>query len=441
MIPTRDFTKGIIDRALELSKADGAQVTVEASREANLRYANTEVSTSGDTTNLVVSVRSFFGKQSGASSINQLDDDSLERAVRRSEETARYAPEDPEAMPLLGPQEYAVRDLWDDATVEADPQLRAEVAAKAIALGKKRDLQMAGFFTNAGYASALGNSNGLFAFDRRTLVTFSNTARTKGGSGWAGTNSDTLARMNAPALVETAARKAELSANARPMEPGSYTVILEPSAVADLITYFAFQFDARAAAEGRSFFAKKGGGTRIGEKVVSEKVTIFTDPADLRAPGMAYANEGLPTRRMMLLEDGVLRNLSHSRFWAQKMKAEPTPTPQNLIMEGGSGSLEDLIRDTKDAILVTRLWYIRFLDPQTVLLTGLTRDGNFKVTNGRIRHAVQNFRWNDSPVSVLSNIEAMSEAVRARGSESEDFSIVCPAIRTKFHFSSPSEAV
>ncbi|HVR42370.1 MAG TPA: TldD/PmbA family protein [Thermoanaerobaculia bacterium] len=441
MSATREETKAIVERALALSKADGAQVSVEASREANLRYAHNEVSTSGDTSNLVVTVRSIFGKRSGASSINQIDDESLERAVRRSEETARFAPEDPEAMPLPGAQEYAVRDVYDEATVDADPGLRAEVAAKAIALGKKRNLEMAGFFTNAGYGSALGNSNGLFAFDRRTLVTFSNTARTPGGSGWAGTNSDTLAQMNAPALVETAARKAELSRNARAMEPGTYTVILEPSAVADLISYLAFQLNARSADEGRTFFAKKGGGNRIGEKVVSEKVTIRTDPADPRAPGSVFANDGLPTRKMPLIENGVLRNLSYSRFWAQKMEAEPTPTPQNLIMEGGSGSLADLIRDTKDAILVTRLWYIRFLDPQTILLTGLTRDGVFKVTGGRIRHAVKNFRWNDSPVSVLSGIEAMSREVRARGSESEDFSVICPAIRTKFHFSSPSDAV
>ncbi len=438
---TRQEAREIIDRTLELSKAEAASVSIEWNRQANLRYAHNEVSTSGDTTNLVITVRSSFGKRTGSSSINQLDDASLERVVRRSEETARFAPEDPEAMPFLGAQDYATRDGYDEATVNASPDLRASVAAKAIEVGRKKNLEMSGFFTNAGYVTALGNSKGLFGFDRRSLVTFSNTARTPGGSGWAGTNSDTLAQMNAETLVETAARKAELSRNARTMAPGKYTVILEPSAVADLISYLAFQFDARSADEGRTFFAKKGGGNRIGEKVVSEKVTIWTDPSDPRALGALYADEGLPTRKTALIEKGILKSLAYSRFWAQKMKAEPTPSPQNLIMKGASGSVDDLIRDSRDAILVTRLWYIRFLDPQTVLLTGLTRDGVFKVTNGKVTHAIKNFRWNDSPVSILSSIDAMTKEVRARGSESEDFSIVCPAIRTKFNFSSLSDAV
>jgi predicted Zn-dependent protease len=137
----------------------------------------------------------------------------------------------------------------------------------------------------------------------------------------------------------------------------------------------------------------------------------------------------------------VVKSLSYSRYWAQKMNAEPTPSPTNLIMKGGKGTIDELVRDTKDGILVTRLWYIRGVDPQTILYTGLTRDGVFKIENGKVRHALKNFRWNDSPVAVFSNIDAMTKEYRARGSESEDFAIVCPAIRTKFTFSSLSDAV
>ena len=143
----------------------------------------------------------------------------------------------------------------------------------------------------------------------------------------------------------------------------------------------------------------------------------------------------------MLIENGILCSLNYSRFWAQKMNSEPTPSPTNLLMKGGSGSIADLVRNTKDAILVTRFWYIRFLDPQAVLLTGLTRDGVFKIENGKIKHAVKNFRFNDSPISMLSKIDAMSSAVRTRGAESEDFAVVCPAVRTQFTFSSLSDAV
>lgn len=440
---TSDEARQIIQRVLELSKADEASVSISDSREANLRYAHNEVSTSGDVTNLEITVRTSFGKRSGSASTNQIDEASLRRVVKQAEETARFAREDPEAMPLLGAQQYDTRDPFDEPTASTPPEYRAAIAAKAIELGRKRNLEMAGFFTNAGYAEALGNSKGLFAFKRRTLTTFSNTARTTegGGSGWSGTNADRIAELDPARMVETAAMKAELSRNARAMEPGQYTVILEPSAVADLLMYLSFSMDARSADEGRTFFAKKGGGTKLGEKVVSEKVSVWTDPADVRAPGAVYSSEGLPTRRVPLIENGVLKNLNYSRFWAQKMNANPTPLPENLIMKGDRGTIEDLVRSTKDAVLVTRLWYIRSLDPQAILLTGLTRDGVFRIQGGKIRNAVKNFRWNDSPVSVLSNIDAMSREYRARGSESEDFAIVCPAVRTKFTFSSASDAV
>ncbi|HUP43877.1 MAG TPA: TldD/PmbA family protein [Thermoanaerobaculia bacterium] len=440
---TRDEARDIIRHALELSKADETQVSIEANREANLRYANNEVSTSGDVSDVVVTVQAAFGKRSGAASVNQFDMDSLTRAVRQAEETARFAPEDPEAMPLLGEQRYLDRTAYDEATAGATPEYRAGVARHAIDVGKKGKLVAAGFITNSGTVTALGNSRGLFAYDRRSRATFSNTVRTRegNGSGWAGTNADRIAQMNAPALIATAAEKAVLSRNPRTMDPGTYTVILEPAAVADLLLYLAFQFDARSADEGRSFFAKKGGGTKIGEKVVSDKVTLWTDPADPRAPEAIFTGQGMPTGRRTWVENGVLKSLVYSRFWAEKMKTEPVPSPVNILMKGGSGSIEDLIRSTPNAILVTRLWYIRFLDPQSVLLTGLTRDGVFKIERGRIRHPLRNFRFNDSPVSVLSQIDAMTREVRTRGSESEDFSVVCPAIRTRFTFSSLSDAV
>jgi predicted Zn-dependent protease len=440
---TRDEARQIIDRVLKMSRADETSVTISNAREGNLRYAHNEVSTSGDVTNLTVGVRTAFGKRSGSASTNQVDDASLRRVVAQAEETARFAREDPEAMPLLAGQEYEARDTFDDATANTPPEYRASIAAKAIELGTKRGLEMSGFFTNAGYAEALGNSKGLFAFNRRTLTTFSNTARTKdgSGSGWNGTNADRIGAIDPARMVEIAAKKAELSRNAKAMDPGTYTVILEPSAVADLLMYLSFSLDARSADEGRTFFAKKGGGTKLGEKVMSEKVSIWTDPADVRAPGAIYAGEGLPTRKMSLIENGVLKNLSYSRFWAQKMNANPTPSPQNLIMKGDQGTIDELVKQTRNGVLVTRLWYIRSLDPQAILLTGLTRDGVFKVENGKIKHAVKNFRWNDSPVSVLSNIDAMTQEYRARGSEAEDFAIVCPAVRTKFTFSSASDAV
>ncbi|HUO84539.1 MAG TPA: TldD/PmbA family protein [Thermoanaerobaculia bacterium] len=434
----------IIDRVLKMAKADETSVSIEGTRNANLRFARSEITTSGDVSDTTVNIRSSFGKKSGAASANQFDAESLERAVRNAEETARFAPEDPEHMPLLGPQTYlGDTGAFDEATANLAPEYRANLAAKSIQMANRKKVELAGFFTNSAEYAAMGNSKGLFAFHRSTRVTFSNTARTPDGtgSGWAGGNAERIGSIDPLKMAGAAVEKANLSRNPKELAPGTHPVILEPAAVADLLLYLAFSAEARSADEGRSFFAKAGGGTKIGEKVVSEKVTLRTDPADPRAPGSIFSSEGLPTRALPLIEKGVLRNLFYNRFWAEKMKTEPTPFPTNLIMDGGSGTVEDLIRGAEDAVLVTRLWYIRCLDPQTVLLTGLTRDGTYQVEKGKIAHAVKNFRWNDSPVAVLSKIEAMSAPVRARGSESEDFSIVCPAIRTTMTFSSLSDAV
>jgi predicted Zn-dependent protease len=440
---SREEAKSLTDRVLKLSKAEECFVSVSGGRSANIRFARNEVTTSGDTDDVTISVRSSFGKRSGASSVNQFDDESLERCVRQAEEIARFAPEDPEHVAALPPQQYGAIDAWSEETAELPPERRAEVAKKAIDFATQKKVVIAGFLTNSGSVQAIGNSKGLFGHHRQTRLTFSTTARTSDGkgSGWAGVNGEKWRDVDAPGLSQIAVDKAFRSAGARELAPGSYTTILEPSAVADLLLFMGFTMDARSADEGRSFFSKKGGGNRIGEKILSEKVTAWTDPADPRAPGAPFAADGLPSRKMGFIENGVVTGLSYSRFWAEKQGKEPTPQPQNVLMKGGSGSLEDLVRDTKKGVLVTRLWYIRFVDPQTLLFTGLTRDGTFFIENGKVRYPVKNFRWNDSPISVFSKLDAMTQAVRARGSEAEDFGIVCPAIRTQFTFSSLSDAV
>lgn len=443
MTLSKDAAKSLVERTLAFSKADACAVTLDAGRTSNIRFARNEVTTSGDTDDVGVSVTASFGKRSGSASVNQTDAASLERCVRQAEETARFAPEDPEKMPLLAPQTYAEIRAYDEATVDLPPERRAALAKESIALAKEKGVVIAGYYTNGGGPRAIGNSNGLFGHHPQSRVTFSATARTPDGrgSGWAGGNGETANSLDSLALSRAAVEKAFGSADAKEIPAGTYTVILEPSAVADLLLYMAFMTDARSADEGRSFFSAKGGGNKLGKKVLSNQVTIWTDPADPRAPGSPFSGDGLPTRKITYFDKGVLTHLTYSRFWAEKKGKQPTPENQNVFMQGGSGSVADLIAGTKKGVLLTRLWYIRFVDPQTMLLTGLTRDGSFRIENGRIAGAVKNFRWNDSPVSIFSKIDGMSAAVRARGSESEDFAIVCPAIRTQFSFSSLSDAV
>lgn len=443
MTLSRSEAQDLIQKVLALSRADEASVAIEGGPFAHLRFANNEITTSGDIQNVVVTVRSVFGSRSGSASVNQFDPASLERAVRQSEETARFAPEDPEAMPLLGPQRFAEVNAWDEAVASMQPSVRAETAKQAIGLAKAKNARIAGFFTNAARIQAIGNSKGLFGFHRQTSLTYSNTVRTPDGtgSGWAGNNGEWLQKFSPVDMARVAVDKAVRSMKPRELAPGTYTTVLEQAAVADLLLYMGFQMDARNADEGRSFFTAKGGGTKLGQRVLNDRVVIFSDPSDPRAPGMPFASEGLPTRRINWVDQGILKNLEYSRYWAQKQKTEPTPEPSNLIMEGGTGTTEALVRGTKRGVLVTRFWYIRFVDPQTILLTGLTRDGTFLIENGKITAPVKNFRWNDSPISAFSKIEAMSRASRARGSEAEDFPIVCPAVRTQFTFSSLSEAI
>jgi predicted Zn-dependent protease len=232
------------------------------------------------------------------------------------------------------------------------------------------------------------------------------------------------------------------SKNPGVIEPGKYTVILEPSAVCDLLGLMLGSMDVRSADEGRSFFTKKGGGNKIGEKLFGDRVNIVSDPHDPAAPGSIYSTDGLPSRRRVWVENGVLKDLICSRFWAQKSNREPVPNPTNLVMAGGKTSIAEMIQNTKKGILVTRLWYIREVDPRTLVFTGLTRDGTFLIENGKISKPVKNFRFNESPVAMLNNIEAMGPPERTTGSEVEDWSVLVPPLLVKeFTFSSLSDAV
>ena len=228
------------------------------------------------------------------------------------------------------------------------------------------------------------------------------------------------------------------------VEPGRYTVIMEPQAVGDLCQLIAFYADARATDEGRSPFVKQGGGTKVGEKILDERISMYADPFDPMVRAQPYDGDGLPLGRQEFIKDGVLKTLYYSRFWAKKKGVQPTGAPTSFLMSGGTSSVEDMIKATPRGILVTRLWYLREVDPRTILYTGLTRDGTFLIENGKITKAVKNFRFNESPIFMLNNLEAMSRAIRVSASESGNTgqAIVVPAIRTReFSFTSLSDAV
>ena len=439
----KDESQALLKKVLGYSKADECEASLTGSEGGNIRYARNSVSTAGDISQLTLAVTSYFGKKSGTATINEFDDASLEKVVRRAEELAKLAPENPEYMPLLGPQTFKDSKTFLQSTAAVTPDDRADAVLKSISVSKDAKLEAAGFIENETAFSAIHNSKGLFAYEMETDVTFSVTTRNAEGtgSGYAARGFNDVKKLDTLSATKIAAQKANSSATAKAIEPGKYTVILEPVAATYFLENLFRGFDARSADEGRSFMSKAGGGNRLGEKLMDDKVTIYSDPFNTELPSSTWSNDGQPLDKINWVEKGVVKNLSYSRFWAQKMNVQPVPFGSNVIMEGGNQSVEEMIRTTERGVLVSRLWYIRMVDPQTLLLTGLTRDGTFYIENGQIKHPVKNFRFNESPVIALNNIEALGKPERSISVESYRSYLIPPMKIRDFTFSSLSDAV
>ena len=436
--------QSIIQKIVKFSKADEVSANLGTGYQTDVRFAANQMSTSGAVLSGGIGVQSTIGKKHAVATTNDFSDDSLKEVVEKSETLARLSPDDPENMPGLGPQTYVPVNSYFDSTANLTPEDRARAALTALEPARKAgDLATAGFIiVNVG-AGALGNSHGLFAYNRSTNVNYTVTVRTADGtgSGWAGGEHPDWNQVDFAALSNHAINKARLSRNPVAIEPGKYTTILEPQAVGDLVQLMGGSLAARSADEGRSAFAKQGGGNKIGEQIVDKRVTIFSDPQDAQLLGNPYDGQGLPLSRQVWVENGVLKQLFYSRFWAQKQGKPATGGPNTFKMEGGDTSIDDMIKSTPRGVLVTRLWYLRPVDPRTILFTGLTRDGTFLIENGKITKSIKNFRFNESPLFMLNNVEAIGPAVRIGGTE-QGGPIVVPALKVKdFNFTSLSDAV
>ncbi|HXT15739.1 MAG TPA: TldD/PmbA family protein [Gemmatimonadaceae bacterium] len=441
---TREQSQELIERAIKFSKADSIQVNLGGGYAANVRFADNRISTAGGVATANLTIQSSFGPKHSVVSTNDFTDAGLERAVRQSEALAKLAPDDPEAMPPLGPQQYENVTAYFDSTANLGPEGRAEAARVAIdpcrAAG---DLKAAGFLQTGIGAGAVGNSAGLFAYQSGTSTNYTLTVRTADGtgSGWAGADHPDWSQLDVKGVAQRAIDKARSSRNPVAIEPGRYTVILEPQAVGDLVQLLAFSLSARAADEGRSAFSKPGGGTKIGEKITDERVTLFADPADPQLLSNTFDGQGLPSHRVVWIENGVLKRLTYGRFWAKKKNQEPDAGTNAVKLAGGTQTTEELIASTPRGVLVTRLFYLRQVDPRTVLYTGLTRDGTFLIENGKVSKSIKNFRFNESPLLMLNNLEGLGRAERVAGTESGG-DVVMPSLKIRdFNFTSLSDAV
>lgn len=434
---SKEEAKQILDKVLSYSTAETCEANLNGDNSGNIRYARNTVSTAGFQNNQNLAVQSSFGKKVGVATCDEFTDEAIRRCVKTSEELAKLAPENPEFMAPLGPQEYKESKAYFDSTAKITPDYRAQVAASSIEPARAKDVTAAGFLNDSAQVAAMANSKGLFAYNKSTSLDFTVTMRSNDGtgSGWVTRDFNDVDRFDAAEASQIAIDKALQSREAKAIEPGKYTVILEPAASVQLLGNMLGSFNARTADEGRSFMSKEGGGTKLGEKIVDERINLYTDPWNPLVPSAPWSQDGQPRKKMDLLKNGVVSNLFYSRYWAEQKGVDPVPFPSNGIMEGGDASLEDLIKDTKKGVLVTRLWYIRTVDPQTLLYTGLTRDGTFFIENGKIKHPIKNFRFNESPIIMLNNLETLGQQVRIDGN-------LVPYMKVRdFTFTSLSDAV
>lgn len=449
---TKTEAKDLLARAIAFSKAETIECNLNGTIDGNIRTARNSVSTAGEVNDVVLSVQSTFGTKTGVATTNEFTDKALEAVVRRSEELAMLAPDSPEFMPILGPQAYEEVTTYFESTASVNPDWRAAAAEASIALSKEKNLVSSGFLNDTVSFNAIMNSKGLFAYNTSSNIDFSCTIRTADGkgSGWVSRDYNDAAKMDTKAAAAVAAEKAIASADGKALEPGKYTVIMEPAATVQLLLNMFGSMDQRSADEGRSFLSNKSEEegapkNRLGQKMFDERVNIFTDPHSPDTPTAPFSNDGVPFQRTDWVKNGVVTAMPNSRFWAQKTGVDHVPTPysggglfgggNSISMTGGEESLEDMIAGTRRGILVTRLWYIRQLDPQTLLYTGLTRDGTFYIENGEIKYPIKNFRFNESPIIMLNNLEALGKPQRIQGC------MIPPMKIRDFTFSSLSDAV
>ena len=442
--------ESILKSTLKHSKADEIEAYLGGGSYSLTRFANNTIHQNVNEKRHQLSVRSVFGKKSGRVVTNKFGSADVESVVRQSEMAASAQPEIPELLPMPVPQQYKAVDAFCPKTASLSPDFRAEAVAKAVELCKKNGLEAAGYFSS-GYGSlggygevsplAMANSRGLDAYHSSTEASFSITAIGEDSSGWAQATSWSVSNIDVEKLASVAVEKATRSSKPRQLEPGKYTVILEPAAIAELMVYMAWVgFGALQLQEGRSFMAGK-----IGQKLFGENVSIYDDVYHDLLRGRPFDSEGMPRKKVTVAENGVLKGPVYDRMTASKENKESTghglPVPNTsgpeasaVVLEGFQPvSSEELVKRTERGILVTRFWYVNIVDPMKVVLTGMTRDGTFLVEKGKITGGIKNFRFNQSIIELLGQIDAMSFPVRSGG-------CVVPGLVVRdFNFSSGTE--
>jgi predicted Zn-dependent protease len=438
--------KELCARAVKAARAAGAGEAVallSIRRAGHLRFAENGPTTSAEVERRTLALTAAIGMRHAAASTEDLSPAGVARLAEDVVARARLTPEDPEYVPEAPPQKYPPVPSFDPGVAAIDPAKRAALVKPVLDAAVQGELVAAGLMRDDLLEETRLSSTGAFGTRRATRVELSATLRRRDGSasGWAGSGGVHLADVDPQKVASRAAQKAKGWREPRELPPGAYTVVLEPAALGALFPPLRQSIDARAAEEGRSAFSAPGGKSRVGEALFSPAVTVVSDPQDPVVPGTPWAEGGLPARRVRYIEAGVLKELNRSRYWARKTGTQPTLDGGTLRLVGGSLSLEELIGKVDRGLLITRIWYVRMLDPQRIGVTGLTRDATFLIEGGRIAGAVKNFRFNQSLVDLLRDTVALGREESALALELSFGAALPPALVKNFHMSSISEAV
>ncbi|HTZ73973.1 MAG TPA: TldD/PmbA family protein [Candidatus Aquilonibacter sp.] len=433
----------LAERVLKIAKAnrlDGAEVDAGADTDALTRFANSTIHQNVAEETLAISFRAIIDGRTARATTNKTDDESLRRVVQAATSLAKNQPKNPDLLPLLGKQKYQKVSRFFSSTADTTPQDRAKAVAKICKHAAKHKQTAAGIFVSGSSQSIFANSKGLFAHYEQTRAEFSITILETDSSGWAKANSPDIRQIDPIELAESASEKSAKSRKPRELAPGHYVTILEPAAVLDLMGFLFFDFSGTALEDKRSCLTG-----RMGQKLFGENITVWDDAYHPLQTGFPYDGEGEPRQKVLLIDRGLAKNVVYARATAKRMKAKPTghgfslpndfgEAPMNIVFAGGYKSVDDMIRSTEHGVLVTRLWYIREVDPFSKIVTGMTRDGTFLVENGKIAGGIRNFRFNQSIIEMLANVEMLGPAVRSAGEEA--FEMVVPAMKVRdFHFS------
>ncbi|MCP2732288.1 TldD/PmbA family protein [Limnofasciculus baicalensis] len=438
---SQDEALSLVKSTIKQSQAEGVFVSLNASESALSRFSENQISQNISRNRFTLTITSYFGKRSASASTTEINSYAITETIRRSEELARIAPEDPEWVPLLEPQEYDPRlPAFDENTVNLSPLARGEIVQRVTKLAEQAGVEGSGTLSTKAFVDVIGNSRGLRACDRGTEADFSFTARIEDGSSWGQRTGFAIASLPIESMTEELIERAFSSRHPREVSPGVYPVIFNPAAFADLLGWTIWNLDGRAADEGRSFMSRTdeagtSAGNRVGEQIFSPLVQVQRNPAHpLLQLGTCFG-DGLSNRYTEVIKDGIPQTLSYSRYWAEQQGKEPTGNLFPIVMTGSDRSLADLIAQTERAILVSRAWYVRYINPRTLEVTGMTRDGTFWIEDGKIAYPIKNLRFNQSLPDMLRDVDALSRVERLGNS-------IVPGVRVKaFNFSSVTDSI